>query len=105
MTEPRPPARRLTTLRQALADALREAEHTARDLSRLVGLPEKAVAGHLAHLEKSLPAHGQRLVTTSPACLTCGYAFPGRTRLTRPSRCPHCRGTHLAEPRFHILFL
>jgi predicted Zn-ribbon and HTH transcriptional regulator len=89
-------------LRQALADTLRGGEHSAHDLSRLVGLPEKAVADHLAHLARSLPAHGERLVVTPPQCLACGYAFSDRVRLTSPSRCPRCRGTHLAEPLFHI---
>ena len=103
MTEPYPPPPRQATIRQALADTLRQGEHTAHELSRLVGVPEKTVADHLAHLARSLPAHGERLSVTAPACLACGYAFPERTRLTRPSRCPQCRGTHLAEPVFRIL--
>jgi len=88
------------SIRQALADALRKAELSAHDLSQLVGIPEKTVADHLAHLAKSLPAHGERLAITPPECLACGYAFPDRTRLTRPSRCPQCHGTHLAAPLF-----
>ena len=102
MTEPRPPAPRHATLRQALAAALRREQLSARDLSRLVGIPEKAVAAHLDHLAKSLPARGERLTVIPPACLSCGYAFSDRTRLTRPSRCPICHATHLAEPRFKI---
>ena len=103
MTEPRPPAPRHATIRQALADVLRRGAHSAHDLSRLVGIPEKAVAEHLAHLARSLPTHGERLQVTPPECLACGYAFPARSRLTRPSRCPQCHGTHLAEPLFKIL--
>jgi predicted Zn-ribbon and HTH transcriptional regulator len=102
MTEPRPPTPRHATIRQALAEALRHEDHSAHDLSRLIGIPEKAVAGHLEHLAKSLPAHGERLVVTPPECLACGYPFPDRSRLTRPSRCPRCHGTHLAEPAFRI---
>lgn len=102
MTEPRPPAPRHATIRQALTEALRRGEHSAHDLSRLVGIPEKAVADHLAHLARSLPAHGERLRVTSPVCLGCSYPFPARNRLTRPSRCPQCHGTHLAGPRFRI---
>lgn len=102
MTEPRPPAPRHATVRQALADALRQGEHTAHELSRLVGIPEKAVADHLAHLVRSLPAHGERLRVTPPACLGCGHVFAARERLTRPSRCPQCRCTHLAAPVFRI---
>jgi len=102
MTEPRPPAPRHATLRQALAAALRREQLSAHDLSRLVGIPEKAVAAHLAHLAKSLPARGERLTVIPPACLSCGYAFCDRIRLTRPSRCPSCHATHLAEPLFKI---
>jgi len=102
MTEPRPPAPRNATIRQALADALRQGEHSAHDLSRLIGIPERSVAEHLAHLARSLPAQGEVLRVTPPACLACGYPFPDRTRFSRPSRCPRCRGTHLAEPRFRI---
>jgi len=102
MTEPRPPAPRHVTIRQALAEALRQQAHSALELSRLVGIPEKTVTDHLEHLAKSLPAHGERLTVTRPECLSCGYAFPERARLTRPSRCPRCRGTHLAEPLFRI---
>lgn len=102
MTEPRPPAPRHATIRQALAEVLRHGGHTAHDLSGLIGVPEKAVADHLQHLAKSLPAHGEKLVFTPPTCQACGYAFPDRNRLTRPSRCPKCRGTHLAEPLFRI---
>jgi predicted Zn-ribbon and HTH transcriptional regulator len=102
VTEPRPPAPRHTTIRQALVEALHREQLSAHELTRRVGIPEKAVADHLAHLIRSLPAHGERLVVTPPACLACGYTFPDRARLTRPSRCPRCRGTHLAEPRFGI---
>jgi predicted Zn-ribbon and HTH transcriptional regulator len=103
MTEPRPPAPRHATLRQAIAAALRRDRVSAHDLSRLVGIPEKAVAEHLTHLARSLAAHGERLLVTPPECLACGYAFADRTRLTRPSRCPQCHGTHLAEPLFSII--
>lgn len=102
MTELRPPAPRHSTIRRALADVLRAGPASARKLSQQVGIPEKSVADHLAHLAKSLPAHGERLTITPPECLTCGYAFAERARLTRPSRCPQCHGTHLAEPLFGI---
>ena len=105
MTEPRPPAPRQVTVRRALADALRREDLAAQDLSRLVGIPEKAVADHLAHLGRSLPVHGERLAVTPPQCLACGYGFAARSRLTRPSRCPRCRGTHLAGPLFRVLRL
>ncbi|MDT8442510.1 MAG: transcriptional regulator [Desulfuromonadales bacterium] len=102
MTEPRPPASRQATLRQALAAVLRQGDCTARELSQLVGLPEKAVYDHLAHLARSLPARGEALAMTSPECLQCGFSFKGRSRLTRPSRCPRCHATRMTEPVFQI---
>ena len=102
MTEPRPPTCRHATIRQALAAALRRDRLSAHELSRLIGIPEKTVAEHLAHLAKSLAVHGERLFVTPPECLDCGCRFPARERLNRPSRCPACRGTHLAEPLFRI---
>ena len=103
MTEPRPPAPRQVSIRQVLAEALRREQLSARDLSRVAGIPEKAVADHLDHLARSLLIHGEQLVVVPPGCLACGYAFPARTRLTRPSRCPGCRGTHLTGPTFRIV--
>ena len=102
MTEPRPPAPRQATIRQELAEALRREQLSAHELSRRVGIPEKSVAEHLGHLARSLPAQNERLKITPPECLTCGYCFAARGRLTRPSRCPQCRGTHLAEPLFRV---
>ena len=102
MTEPRPPANRRATLRQTLAETLRAGEYSAHELSRLVGIPEKTVADHLSHLAQSLPRHVERLMVTCPECLHCGYLFADRARLSRPSRCPKCRSTHLTPPLFRI---
>lgn len=101
-TGPRAPSPRQTTVRKALADALRGHGHTAHQLSQIVGIPEKLVAGHLAHIARSLPGGGERLAVSQPTCLVCGYVFAGRVRLTRPSRCPECRATHLSDPVFSI---
>ncbi|WP_420888076.1 hypothetical protein [Candidatus Nitronereus thalassa] len=37
-----------------------------------------------------------------PTCIDCGYEFRHRTRLKRPSRCPHCRSEAITYPRFSI---
>jgi hypothetical protein len=53
------PDLRATTLRHALRDVLAAGPARARDLSREVGIPERSVADHLAHLERALrPARG-----------------------------------------------
>jgi predicted Zn-ribbon and HTH transcriptional regulator len=102
MNEPGPPPRG-TTVRAALEAALAAAPEqglTARELSGAVGIPEKDVAEHLAHLEKSLKASGGRLVVLPAECLACGFIFRERKRFTRPGACPECRATRIDPPAF-----
>lgn len=92
-------------MRGALEAALAAApEHglTAKDLSALVGISEKDVAGHLEHLEKSLQAQGLRLEMLPASCIGCGFRFKDRRRLTRPGACPECRSTRIDPPAFRV---
>ena len=90
------------TLRQRLADLLQEQEADAREISRALGIAEKEVYAHLEHIRRSAAAAGAELSVTPSECLACGYVFADRGRLTRPGRCPHCRGTRLSRPSFRI---
>jgi predicted Zn-ribbon and HTH transcriptional regulator len=100
---PRPSIRE-ATLRQSLQQVLLEADATARDLSRLVGIPERDVAEHLRHLERSLRRSGERLVVEPSVCRSCGFIFTHRDRhrYTRPGRCPECHGRRISLPVFRI---
>lgn len=93
---------RSLTLRAALLTQLREGPLTARELSARVGIPEREVAEHLEHIERSLRKADERLQIEPPACLGCGFVFRKRERLTRPGACPSCRSTRIAAPRFAI---
>lgn len=97
------PGERSETIRETLRKTLREAPATARDLSAAAGIREKDVAGHLAHLARSLGQRGERLVVEPATCLACGFAFEARTRLTRPGACPACRSTRIDPPVFRIV--
>ena len=100
---PRPNIRE-ATLRQSLQQVLLEADATARDLSRLVGIPERDVAEHLRHLERSLRRGGERLEVEPSVCRSCGFTFTHRDRhrYTRPGRCPECHGRRISLPVFRI---
>ena len=87
-------------MRESIHQALLDAPVTARDLSKLASIPEHEVADHLAHVERSLRARGERLIVEPPACLDCGFAFTRRHRFTRPGGCPSCRGRRISLPRF-----
>lgn len=96
------PAPRAETVRQALAQALRRGPATAGELSVEVGVREKDVPEHLAHLARSLARRGERLVVHAASCIACGFTFRERDRLTRPGACPSCRSTRIDPPSFEI---
>lgn len=97
------PQERTQTVRGQLAAELRRQRATAKELSRAVGISEKDVAGHLEHLTRSLRASGEQLQVTPASCLSCGYLFKSRDRLTRPTSCPDCRDTQIDPPAFQII--
>ncbi len=89
------------TIRRRMIELLRASPHTARDLSRSLGIPEKEVYHHLSHIEKSLRIPGG--VIKEPArCLDCGFNFRKRDRLTSPSRCPICHSEAIAPPAYYF---
>ena len=92
----------LQTLRQQTIDLLQEQELTAREISQELGIREKEVFDHLAHIGRSASRQGLQFIVRPWSCLGCGYVFTDRKRLTRPSRCPKCKGSHLRVARFTI---
>lgn len=90
------------TARREIIELLGQEELTARDISQFLGIAEKEVYGHLEHTSRSAAAKGVKLIVTPAACLACGYVFRDRKRLTRPGRCPKCKGSHLKSPAFRI---
>lgn len=95
------PSERTSTVRQSLGQALSSFPQSARELSALVGIPEKEVAEHLDHLARSLPRSGQRLVVAPARCKGCGFRFES-SKIRRPSRCPKCRRERIEAPRFSV---
>ena len=89
------------TIRQTIITFLKGQEMTARDLSQAIGIREKEVYDHLAHIVRSNTLGGK--FTVQPAtCRTCGFAFKKRDRLTPPGKCFLCRGESITPPRFSI---
>lgn len=90
------------TARQAIAALLRKSAMTAREISAEAHVSERDVAAHLDHLARSLAAAGERLIVEPAACAKCGFAFEGRDRKRRPSRCPACKSERIHPPRFRV---
>jgi predicted Zn-ribbon and HTH transcriptional regulator len=70
-----------------------------RELSQLISLSEKEVLDHLDHIAKA-PGPDFQFVIIPAQCRHCGFVFAKRERLKTPSRCPICRQTSIARPRY-----
>ncbi len=90
------------TTRQQIIAILMEQETGARELSKMVGASEKDIYAHLEHIAKSVVSQRKKFVVRPSRCRTCGFEFKHRRRLSRPGRCPNCKGSHLEEPLFHV---
>jgi predicted Zn-ribbon and HTH transcriptional regulator len=90
------------TVRRRILAELEDGPLSSRDLSGLVGIPEKEVAIHLEHIRQSLHRIGTRIVVRPAECVKCGFVFDKRGRLTRPSRCPVCRSESIHPPLFSL---
>lgn len=97
------PQERERSIRQEITDLLLGREMTARDLSQALRIREREVVTHLEHIRKSLAPQGRSLVLTEARCLSCGFVFLARRRLSPPGRCPACRHSHLQRPGYRIL--
>lgn len=99
----REPAERTVTHRTALRQVLSQGKPlTVRELSQAIGASERDVLEHLEHLEQSLAHQPERLTITPAHCIACGFSFEGRARVAKPGKCPKCRATRIAPPRFAI---
>ncbi|MBW2432175.1 MAG: ArsR family transcriptional regulator [Deltaproteobacteria bacterium] len=92
----------MPTIRQKIISLLRESEMSAREISGEIGIAEKEVTEHLAHISRSVSSQGKKIIITPATCLVCGYEFENRKRFARPGRCPKCKKSHLQSPRFRI---
>ena len=92
----------MPTVRQQIIELLTDNAMDARQLSGRLGIQEKEVVEHLAHISRSLAAKGRKLNIQPSECLKCGYVFKDRKRFTRPGRCPQCKKSHLKNPAFYI---
>jgi predicted Zn-ribbon and HTH transcriptional regulator len=74
---------------------------TASSLGRELGVPRDAIEQELQHAIRSAKAAGRRLMIEPARCRTCGFVFDER-KLTKPGRCPSCRGSRIYEPLLRI---
>jgi predicted Zn-ribbon and HTH transcriptional regulator len=91
-----------TMLRRELIDLLLNRPMSVTQIARLLDARPAEVADDLAHLFRSLK-HVEFTAVVEPAtCRKCGFRFSS-AKLTKPSKCPECRGTWVTEPLISIV--
>lgn len=91
------------TIRRKIILLLTEGELTSLELSQRLRISEKEVLIHLPHIKSTVEARKGRFVVAPASCLECGFSFEDRRRLSKPGRCPRCKGEHMTDPRYHIV--
>jgi predicted Zn-ribbon and HTH transcriptional regulator len=91
------------TPRRRLIELLTGALLSSHQLANLMGIPERHVEEHLTHIVKTIARDPTRtFLLERSECQDCAFVFRERTKLTRPSRCPHCRSEAITSPRYGI---
>jgi len=96
------PAEKSETIRRQIITLLREGDITAKEISMAVGIREKDVFQHLEHIQQTFRHEKEQLAVRPAVCKGCGFVFRKRMRLTKPGKCPVCRGSSIEEPGFSI---
>jgi predicted Zn-ribbon and HTH transcriptional regulator len=89
------------TLRRQLIDLLSQEPRSVSSLARELGMTRGDVEDNLRHAIRSAQAHGHDVEVIPARCKTCGFLF-GEEKLTKPSRCPACRGMRVFEPMIRV---
>ena len=88
------------TLRRQLRELL-AAPRSAGSLARELGLRRGDIEEELRHAIRSARAAGERVIVTPARCKQCGFVFD-EEKLSKPGKCPACRGTRIFEPQISI---
>jgi len=87
--------------RRDLLAVLAAGPRTASSLARELGLDRRDIENELRHALRTARTSGHSIAIEPARCKSCGFVFDG-DRLTKPSRCPSCKGSRIYEPLISI---
>ena len=82
--------------RKDLIGLLGEQPRSVSSLARELGLRRADVEDDLRHAIRSARAAGLRVAILPARCRACGFTFD-EEKLSKPGKCPACRGSRLFE--------
>lgn len=83
--------------RRHLIDLISREFRSISSLARELGTTKGGLEEDLQHAVWSARTQGHDVRVVPARCKSCGFLF-GEERLSKPGRCPACRGTRLYEP-------
>ena len=86
--------------RKQLIDVLAQ-PRSVSSLARELGLKRGDVEDDLRHAIRSARAAGHDVIVEPARCKACGFTF-SEDKLSKPGKCPQCRGTRLYEAQVSI---
>jgi len=89
------------TLRRVLIELLSDAPRSVSSIAREMGLRRRDAEEDLRHALRSAVAAGHRVEVIPARCKDCGFVF-GEERLSKPGRCPACKGSRVFEPQIRL---
>jgi len=87
--------------RRDLLAVLAAGPRTASSVARELGLDRRDIENELRHVLRTARTSGHSIALEQARCKSCGCVFDG-DRLTKPSRCPSCKGSRIYEPLISI---
>jgi predicted Zn-ribbon and HTH transcriptional regulator len=98
----RPPnSIRSMVFRKDLLTFLTDEPRSVSWFARELGLKRGEVEDDLRHALRSAKAAGHEILVVPARCRSCGFVFD-EERLSKPGKCPQCRGTRLHEPQIGV---
>jgi predicted Zn-ribbon and HTH transcriptional regulator len=87
--------------RKQLLDLLSHEFRSVSSLARELGMTRGDVEDDLRHLLRSARAAGHDIEILPARCKSCDFVF-GEEKLSKPGRCPACKGSRLFEAMMRI---
>ena len=87
--------------RKALLDLLTVHPRSVSSIARELGLERGDVEDDLRHAIRSARAQGRTIVIEPARCRSCGFVF-GEDKLSKPGKCPQCRGSRIFEAQIGL---
>jgi transcriptional regulator len=91
----------MPTVRRQLIELLSHEPRSVSALAVQLGLRRGDIEEDLRHAVRSAMAAGHRVEVIPARCKDCGFLF-AEDRLSKPGRCPSCKGSRLFEPLLRL---